>query len=342
MLIASFVQMMQQGMHSYAVWSSCLAKMIRGTVSKQGVWNRINVAFIMLLKELVNSMLKQIAHHKWDKTVYAFFEKVWVEDSTCVGLPDSMLRIWKGNRSYGQQKSVVKIHVALDVMSGKMGYCDLESYTTSEQALSKKIIGMAKAGDLLIRDLGYFVIETFKQLDEKKIYFLSRKRYGIKLYAPRTGKELTIKQLVKHKNFVDREVYIGAEKKCKVRPVAVRLNREQKQARIEKAKKDRDKRVNHGKQYYFELGYAVFITNVGKEIWTPEQLVKAYRVRWNIEILIQVLEESLSFGKHDTRKQHPHKKHRGGYLSDVAIHCLVSIRILPHDCPLCPREKESA
>src|SRR5580700_2167200 len=279
--------MMQQGSHSYCCWAFCLSQLINGTVSKQGIWSRVNNAFITLLKELVGCAIVQAAQRSYLPSIYASFARVWVEDSTCIGLPDYMGKIWKGNYSRGKDKSVVKVHVIMNVLNGFFAHCSLEPFTVTEQALSRQIVSIARTGDLIIRDLGYFVLEVFEQLSNNAIYFLSRKRYGIKLFDVCTGNPVTISQLAKGKNYIDCHVYIGAGQQCEVRLIAVLLSEKQKQARIRKAKKDRDKRMNHSKQYYRELGYAIFITNVENDIWTVEQAVKAYRVRWNIEILFK-------------------------------------------------------
>jgi hypothetical protein len=53
-------------------------------------------------------------------------------------------------------------------------------------------------GDLLIRDLGYFVLKVLGGIIEKKAFFISRLRYGITLYDE-IGKEIGWKDLCKKK-----------------------------------------------------------------------------------------------------------------------------------------------
>ena len=83
------------------------------------------------------------------------------------------------------------------------------------------------------------------------------------------------------------KVLCGNTEKVPVRLVAIRLPPEQAAERKRKARIDRDKRLNHSKEYYCLLGYVVFITNVDKQTWNHTQVSEAYRLRWNIEIIFK-------------------------------------------------------
>ena len=161
------------------------------------------------------------------------------------------------------------------------------NFTVNEQKLSDRILRVARAGDLVIRDLGYFVLQVFKQMNSKGIYFLSRCRYGVGFYQIDSRKQIPLQKLLRGKRYIDTEVICGKTEQLKVRLVALKLNESIAAQRRRKAKQDRDKRLNHTKQYYQLLGYAIFITNVEKEVWDHQQIAEAYRVRWNIETLFK-------------------------------------------------------
>jgi hypothetical protein len=49
-------------------------------------------------------------------------------------------------------------------------------------------------------------------------------------------------------------------------------------------KKAKEKGYTPTEAHLFLLGWNLFITNVPVEIWTPEAVIKAYPIRWQIEI----------------------------------------------------------
>jgi hypothetical protein len=51
---------------------------------------------------------------------------------------------------------------------------------------------------------------------------------------------------------------------------------------------------NHSKKYLNLLGYTIYITNVSEDIWSVEQIEKAYRSRWYIEILFKGWKSNLN------------------------------------------------
>lgn len=286
-LVTSFIIMMSEGGKSYWDWASSLSIIIGKSVSKQALFGRMTKAWTDTVKALLQEVMNQQVQAQIKHKLFASFGNVWLQDSTSLHLPDILKKVFKGNVSKGVQKSVAKLNVVINVLSGSCPVLDWMSLTVNEQALSSSILNIAKAGDLVIRDLGYFVLDTFKQLNEEGIYFLSRLKYGVFLYDTQTERKIDIRQLLKNKIFVDQEVLFGKDTKLKFRLVAIKLSPEQTNERIRKAKKDRDKRLNHNPEYYELLGYIIFITNVDDKTWNYKQVADAYRVRWNIEILFK-------------------------------------------------------
>jgi hypothetical protein len=175
-------------------------------------------------------------------------------------------------------------------MSLKKGiFSDLKlfSFRDNDQKDASRIIPSLNKGDLIIRDLGYFVIEAFNQIKSRDAFFLSRFKYNLSVFDPKNNKQLDLLKLIRKKQFLDMDVRIGSSGKLTCRLVAIKLPKEIADERKRKAKQNRDKRANHSKEYYELLGYSIFITSVSREIWTPKDLVQAYKARWYIEILFK-------------------------------------------------------
>jgi len=70
------------------------------------------------------------------------------------------------------------------------GACLLSGFTRNDQAAAPDILEIARPGDLVLRDLGYFTVAVLAKLARQKIAFLTRYRHGITLYDPVSGQPL--------------------------------------------------------------------------------------------------------------------------------------------------------
>ena len=109
--------------------------------------------------------------------------------------------------------------------------------------------------------------------------------------------EINLIKELRKKHFLDKMVLVGRAKKIKMRLVILPIPSEQAEERRRKAKRDRDKRLNHSKEYYELLGYAIFITNIPQSICSSREIQKIYRLRWQIEIIFKSWKSCFSFEK---------------------------------------------
>jgi hypothetical protein len=227
--------------------------------------------------------------HQIAKKNLAFkqYKRVLAQDSTTVNLPVCLGWCFPGNVSRGEKKSQLKIQVIYDVLNNKFVHFEITPFTANDQSKSKDILSIANKDDLVIRDLGYFVLECFELLNNENIRFISRLRYGVKIYDIKTEKEIDLLKQLKKSGSFDKWVILGSKQKVKVRIVAVKLSEQQANARRRKAKNDRDRRLNHDEEYYQMLGYSLFILNEDEDTFTPQQIAQIYSLRWRIEIIFK-------------------------------------------------------
>jgi len=293
-LIQSFMSVLVHRSKSYQDWAICLSSIIQTSVSKQAVSSRLNEKFALTLKSLLKNVITNKVQNKVRVELFKSFRTVWIQDSTTLHLPDATTVLFKGNVSRNKQKSVAKLNIVLNLLNGSIPVMDWYNFTDNEQKIASQNLSVVKRGDLLIRDLGYFVLSSFEKLAQDGVFFLSRMRYGVNLCNPNTHKPINLLTLLGAQKSIDIEVLCGKNKSLKVRLVALKLSAEQANNRVRKAKQDRDKRMNHNKTYYKLLQYAIFITNVKQDRWTPQQVANAYRSRWNIEIIFKSWKSGLN------------------------------------------------
>jgi hypothetical protein len=236
-----------------------------------------------LLKEaLLVKVTRGLKCHK----LLSYFGKVVLQDSTTLCLPQVLAWLFPGNYSRGQQKAVARIQTIIDVKAMRFLDFVLGAFVNNDQSASRSILSWVKKGDLVIRDLGYFALETFHRLIEKNVHFLSRVKFGVSIYTLQ-GSPIQWKTLLRENKRVDRWVLMGSDQQVKVRLVMIPLPSAQAAEKRRKARQDRDKRLNHSKEYYQWLGYSIYITSVEATLWTTQQVADVYKVRWQIEIIFK-------------------------------------------------------
>jgi len=284
--VAGFIACCCKQINTFSNWAAQIELLTGQRISKQAVFKRLYRAeSVVFLKKLLQRVIIEQSRMDVSSSLFKSFGKVLLQDSTTLRLPDSLATVFKGNTTNGEQKSQVRIQTILNIQTMRFLQFTLSSFTQNDQSASSQILSCVSKGDLIIRDLGYFVLNVFKDIINANAHFLSRLKYGVLLFHP-DGKPIKILSLLKGKAVIDLRVCIGKQK-IPVRLVMLRLPKAQVAERVRKARHNRDKNLNHSKDYYRLLAYAVYITTVDEKTWDAKQVGEAYKVRWQIEIVFK-------------------------------------------------------
>lgn len=218
------------------------------------------------------------------------FNRILIEDSTRAELHEKLSPYFKGSGGVASKASV-KIDYIFDYLSENIVDIDFFSGNRPDQGLAGRLISMLEKDDLVIRDLGYFVLKKFQEIEEKGAYYISRWKVNEDVYE---SKEATApldlaKFLDKHtwKGVVDIEVFVGKEKHP-VRLVACLMSEEAVNKRQREASRSAKR---HGttisKKKSKLLKYCIFITNVPVTILSSKSVMATYRARWRIELIFK-------------------------------------------------------
>ncbi len=284
--VIGFIMSCCNGNNTFSEWAFQISLLSGKRVSKQGVFERLNTRATTFARQLLEKVLLQQSGKGFTSSLFKGFGKVLLQDSTTLRLPQVLSDMFPGNHCRGEQKAVARIQSIFDIKAMRFIDFSLGAFTQNDQSASGSILPLVKKGDLVIRDLGYFSLAVFEKLIKAQVHLLSRLRYGVTI-TDKQGQPILLKDLLKQKRGTDKWVYIGSEKKVLVRLVMIPAPAAQAAEKIRKAKQDRDARVNHDKQYYEWLRFNVYITTVAKDVWTAGQVYKAYKVRWQIEIIFK-------------------------------------------------------
>ncbi len=146
---------------------------------------------------------------------------------------------FKGYGGAAKSESVVKIQHGYELWSGKLHIHQLRDAHSQDVNSGKQTRGSYKHGDLLLRDLGYFDLKSFKVLSQDhQADYVSQLNPQTSIYEP-DGEKLDLVRLAQlmkkgHIPFIDRQVIIGIKNKTQVRVIITLVPDEVVQKRIRK------------------------------------------------------------------------------------------------------------
>jgi hypothetical protein len=291
-LLGFFLMANSRENNTYENWAIKIGWIIRGKVSKQAIWKKMQEEQIVFLKKVLSSIMKDsliIKRKESENKPLERFKNVIVEDSTSIKLDKKLYSKYPGN-GYSNKKdktSIMKIQAAYSLTKRKFLRLAITSFRKNDQGYSPKIIEIAKRGDLIIRDLGYFALEVFKKFNKEGIYYISRLRKKVNIFRRKDETVIDLAKMLKKRGSLDMEILLGENEKLPVRLIALPVEEEVANQRRRKAKTNRDKRCSPNKEHLYLLGWELFITNVNKNILSSAELAQLYFIRWRIETIFK-------------------------------------------------------
>ena len=298
--LLSFFITLSRKSYSLREWATELSILSGSSVSFQSIAKRLQCRHLEFVKTMC---ILAIEEHFAKKVVFAhcayfsFFNKVLIEDSTCIQLNKSLFEHYPGGRNQHKRSTIAKIQLSFDLKTHGVDHIEISSYNKNDLTYAPSILKRIEPNDLIIRDLGYFVCKVFNQIIKKGAYFISRLSTIPLVYNQQDG---TAIDLVKQLQKMDKrgiisythEVQIGTNDRVPARLIAVKLSKYETLKRRRAASK---RRTVSQKSYYL-MSWSMFITNVPISIMTDEQITKTYGLRWHIEIIFKNLKSN--FGIH--------------------------------------------
>jgi hypothetical protein len=298
-LVGFFLMAFSNGRNTLEGWAGKISFLTGGTLSRQAIFKKMNERQIEFLKSVLSNAIDAVINkgEKFReitpklKVMLRKFKNIYLEDSTCIQLNKVLSRFYPGNANqYKTEKSIMRLDIVYNLTRGFFRRFFITNFRINDLVNARDILDIVKKGDLVIRDLGYFLVDVFRQIMEKKAFFLSRLRPQINVYDAKTGLQIDLYKLLKRKNFLDKMVLIGRSGRLPVRLIVVKLDSkvvEQKKRRIT------NRRYKHSEEYMRMLDFAMFITNCPDGMLSLEEVVELYRLRWRIEIIIKAWKSHL-------------------------------------------------
>lgn len=260
--------------------------------SKQALHQRLGLRLELFLAQVGTTLFQQISRPIRTQGCFKHFQRVLLHDSTVQTLPHHLAKAFPGSANAKRRFAAVKLQLVCDLLQSQVLHLSLSGFTRNDQAASPDILKLLRPGDLIIRDLGYFVLEVLEQIHLKGAFFLSRFRHGVAVFDPQSGRPLDLARLLRPGQSWDRQVLLGAEGVA-VRLVAHPVPEAVANQRRRKVRTNRDRRCTPSRERLYLLGWNIFVTNVPPQVWPLQAIPSIYRLRWRIEIIFKAWKSHL-------------------------------------------------
>jgi hypothetical protein len=319
---------------------SCLESSTGVLISPEGLNQRFNSAAVEFLQRVFARLLVQkmnvsgrLPHH-----YSSCFQRIRVLDSTTFQLPDMFASAYQGSGG-SSHTAGVKIQLEYDILSGQFLHVHTGPGKQNDKTYGSACLQTVQAKDLCIRDLGYFDLTHFQQMDEQGAYYISRLKLNTRIYQKnphpeyfKDGRmkkqseyiqldmEAIMDELQPGQTYEISDAYIGLYQKLQARVIIHRLTEEQTRKRWEnQAVREKKKGIIYTERSKRLSAINVYITNIPVKDVPTGQIHPFYSLRWQVEILFKTWKSFFQIDKCKRMKQERLDCHLYGQLISILI-----------------------
>jgi hypothetical protein len=238
-----------------------------------------------VLHELVSQQQQMLAPAPW--ALVRPFSAVLLEDSSTIGLPEELAKIWLGTQD---TKASLKLFVRLDLCTGTLQGPALTAGRHSDKR-SPLELSDVPVGGLSITDLGFADGARFRQLHGQSA---SQRRYFLTRWPPRLIVQTRSKHRLDLRALAPQQVGERLEMGVilpKAGNLPVRLLMERVPEEVAAQRRERLRREGHEKdrevseESLFWCAWSIVLTNVPRRLLSFEAVFVLLAARWQIERL---------------------------------------------------------
>lgn len=301
--LCSLLEAVSSGKGSGNQIASQLGDRLDHSMARQSMHDRFSEKSTAFLVAVHTDLLEQryrSAHQAFAKQT--LIKRVFTEDCTGIALPKSNALTFPAHGNHHGATAGVKIDFAYDLLSGEVITHSLEAATCQDRSIGKEALTKLRPGDLVQRDMGFFILGEFSYIEEQGAFWQSRLPLNVEVTLE-DGRSLE-KHLRNAKGkVVDLPVLAGKAEQKNCRLVAVRAHpkiaRERRKQRRQQA---RSKGKTPSQAALVRDGWHLMLTNLSAEQASSVQLMSLYRSRWAIEIQFRAWKQSLNLAGALNRK----------------------------------------
>jgi hypothetical protein len=299
-------------------------------VSKQALHKKINHKAVIFFQKVLEQLLQQSNIRSGvNLEKFSFLTGIQVVDSSEIKLHKRLQKIFPQVRNQG---AAVKLQAIIDISRENLLSLEICNSKESDQGYKNHKFYI-EAGALLIADLGYFCVDTFREVINKKGFFLSRYFKKTNLYLVE-DKRIDLRSILSQaqENTVELSVCLG-ETKLPCRCVAVRLTECAYQKRLQHIRRENRKHSKSKRQVDVLDQWTIFVTNLPDSL-AGTDLLQFYSLRWQIELLFKMMKTFLRLREVEHRNQYSTQISIYSSLIAMVLLCMTSMSIVDKEISL--------
>lgn len=291
--LLSFINVYCSRHFSLRSWAQELSIICNQLVSFQAIHKKLTIRHLPFLREVFSLIIsKNISClNEVSPKCMLNFNRVLIEDSTCIKLSDSLYEHFSGSANSARSTAIARLQVCLDLRKRKFENVQITTYSKNDISYSSNIIERLKVKDLVIRDLGYWKTQVLYEIHQKQAYFISRLRNRV-IIKDLDNEEYNLINTLKS---LDKQGKTDFELLCKlntqgdmtVKLIASKVCVNKYKHRIDQAKKSRHKDSEIHEKTKYLLSWEIFITNAVDDEITSVEIKQLYKLRWQIEMFFK-------------------------------------------------------
>ena len=273
----------------------------QSTYTPQALAKRVRWHAEQFITALLGAIFQQHAAPLLQQGRLRSFQRVLIQDSTTVALPDRYAPVFPGSVNQSQ-RSLAQLKLQCVFSLDRLTLCQfsISGYTRNDQAAAADIFAVLQPNDLVLRDLGYFSLPIMAQIRERRAHFLSRLHHSTGIYDPQTMTLLNLPQLLRQNGQLDCQVLLGTIQ-LPARLVALPVPEQVANQRRRLARRNR--RSQPSKTSLALMNWNLFVTSVPPELWPTEAIRAVYRLRWTVEIIFKACKSHLRLEQLNTHSE---------------------------------------
>lgn len=278
------------------------------SMSAEGLNQRFNSSAVAFLQALFSTLLQKkiMASSSLPCELNSYFDRIRILDSTVFQLPDLYANRYQGFGGSAHTAGM-KIQLEYELKTGEFLQVDVGPGKNSDGLYGTKRAKIVEENDLCIRDLGYFCLNDFQEIEDRGAFYVSRLKLNVRVYEKNEAierfKDGKIKKASLYKE-IDMEAmmnwlqpgeiveipeaYLGRDKKFPTRLLVYKLTEEQTRKRLMiRAKNEKKKGITYKERTKRLDAINIYITNIPEKYVKKEYIYDLYALRWQIEILFK-------------------------------------------------------